>query len=411
MRCLWVTWIDPFPEYDGQRIYSGRMIEATANAGADIDVLCFERNRAPCRIGPRHSNPSINWWLVPRQVRPAWRSTFSTLPHIAHRSGTSSMKAGLCALLQERRWDGIVLDGLYTGWALPLLDAADRGGAGRPRRIYISHNHEETTRGLIADNYAGNVLVRAALRHDAHKAARLERQMVDRADIVTAVTMEDARHFSSSSPQKPILVLSPGYAGRRVEQRDIGRETPRRALLVGSFEWFAKQMNLKEFLAIADPIFAAAGIEMQIVGNGEAAFFESLRRDLKATEIVGPVKDINPYLEQARLAIIPERTGGGFKLKMLDYIFNRVPIAALDQAIAGLPLMPDESVLAFPHQEELAAGVVGVMDDLDRLNRLQDRAFSICANAFDWAGRGRRLMAALSSGPDRAGSRPLGALS
>ena len=40
-HCLWVTWTDPQPEHDGQRIYSGRLIEALASAGARVDVLCF----------------------------------------------------------------------------------------------------------------------------------------------------------------------------------------------------------------------------------------------------------------------------------------------------------------------------------------------------------------------------------
>jgi hypothetical protein len=31
---------------------------------------------------------------------------------------------------------------------------------------------------------------------------------------------------------------------------------------------------------------------------------------------------------------------GGFKLKTLNYIFNRVPIAAIRGSIAGLPLTP-----------------------------------------------------------------------
>lgn len=397
MRCLWLTWIDPSPEHDGQRIYSGRLIDAVARAGAQVDVLCFEHDRSARRNGDAEADDAVRWWLVPQNERPAWRSFFSHLPHIAHRSGTRAMKQRLAELLHERRWDCIIVDGLYTGWALPLIKNYQQDQMRPSRLIYISHNHEETTRSLIAHNYSGNMLVGAALLRDAHKAAQLERRMVDHADIVTAVTHEDARQFNARRPDKSVLVLSPGYAGRRLATRRIDGHVPRRALLVGSFEWLAKQMNLSEFLAVADPIFAAAGMELQIVGNGERAFFDSLRPTLKSTEIVGPVEDINPYLDQARIAIIPERSGGGFKLKVLEYIFNRLPVAALEHSIAGLPLTPDKNVLTFPQYHGLANGVVNAMDDFVLLNQIQESAFSVCANAFDWSMRGQHLMSALTA--------------
>lgn len=400
MRCLWLTWIDPLPEHDGQRIYSGRLIEALASEGVEVDVLCFECDESPRRDGD--GNESIRWWLVPQEARPAWQSFFSRLPHVTHRSGTWAMRHRFSQLLGQRHWDTIVMDGLYTGWALRLLRDRQSTEGPQPRLVYISHNHEETTRANVASNFDGNVFKGMALMRDARKAAELERHMVDQADAITAITAEDALHFAARARGKPILTLSPGYAGRRLAARRITAEVPRRALLVGSFEWLAKQMNLREFLTIADPIFAAAGVELQVVGNGESAFFDSLRRELKGTEIVGPVDDLFPYLDQARIAIVPERSGGGFKLKILDYVFNRLPLAALEHSIAGVPPQLRDSLLTFPRHEDLAAGVVGVIDDFDRLNRFQEQAFLICADVFDWSTRGSALMSVLFPPPDDA---------
>lgn len=400
MRCLWLTWIDPLPEHDGQRIYSGRLIEALADEGAEVDVLCSECDESPRRDGD--GNENIRWWLVPQQGRSAWRSFFSHLPHIAHRSGTWAMRHRFRQLLAQRHWDAIVMDGLYSGWALRLLDERCGDVSRGPRLIYISHNHEETTRANVADNFDGNVFKGMALLRDARKAAELEREMVDRADAVTAITAEDAEHFSARAPHKPILTLSPGYAGRRLATRRITADIPRRALLVGSFEWLAKQMNLREFLAVADPIFAAANVQLQVVGNGDSVFFDSLRRELRSTEIIGPVEDLFPYLDQARIAIVPERSGGGFKLKILDYIFNRLPVAALEHSIAGVPPKLRDSVMTFSQHGELAVGVANAMDDFDLLNRLHEQAFSVCTDIFDWSMRGRALISVLREPADVA---------
>lgn len=394
MRCLWLTWIDPAPEHDGQRIYSGRLLDAVAASGVALDVLCFS-HAASSRPAATEGDP-IRWQLVPQEERPAWRSFFSRLPNLSHRCDTRAMHAALHALLGKHLWDTIVLEGLSSGWA---LDSIHRhyARAQRPRLIHVSHNHEETTRALVARNYTGNLLMSALLRNDARKATRLERRMLEEVDLVTAVTQADAELFLARISRKSVDVLSPGYSGRRLHARRIDAAVPRRALLVGSFEWLAKQMNLREFLSVADPIFGAAGCMLQIVGNGEEAFFQSLRPALRTTEIVGPVERLDPYFDKARVAVLPERSGGGFKLKLLDYVFNRLPIAALENTIAGVPLKPGESILTFPTHERLALGLVDIMDDFRLLNELQENAYAACEDMFDWSSRGETLVAAMKA--------------
>jgi glycosyltransferase involved in cell wall biosynthesis len=194
-----------------------------------------------------------------------------------------------------------------------------------------------------------------------------------------------------------VLVLPPGYQGRRLKQRRITGEVPRRAIVVGSFEWVAKQMNLQEFLRPADPIFASAGAELEVVGAGDPAFFESLRGSLKATRLVGRVESITPHLDAARIAVVAERLGGGFKLKVLDYVFNRLPVAALDGSVAGTPLTPDDTMLTFESHGPLAEGVAKAIDDLDLLNRLQTRAYEACSRRFNWEDRGQQLAASIAA--------------
>ena len=151
-------------------------------------------------------------------------------------------------------------------------------------------------------------------------------------------------------------------------------------------------MNLEEFVAIADPLFAEAGVELQAVGSAEEPFLERLRQQTRACTFTGTVPDIAPYLDQARIAIVPERSGGGFKLKVLEYVFNRVPVFALAGSFAGVPLRHNESTMLFPDHAAMAHGGVEAIDDLERLDRLQDRAYAACGDRFDWSSRGRQIL-------------------
>lgn len=388
MRCLWLTLADPDPPHNGQYIYSAGLIDAAAAAGAELTVLGLRRPESRRQDGERKG--AVEWRLSERSERPRWARLAARLPHMAERCSGPGMRARLDTLLARGGFDAIVFDSLSAAWALePVLQQA--GGRRRTMIVYISHNHETSLRTALAAEQRGR-LRRIAHRLDAAKVARLEREMIAAADLVTAITPEDGDLYRAAWPCKRIEVLTPGYGGRAVESRTMADSLPRRAVIVGSFEWIAKQINLAEFVRCADPIFAAASAELHVIGSGEAAFFDRLERETTATRFIGTVDEVESYMTDARVAVVPERNGGGFKLKLLDYVFNRLPIAALNGSIAGTPLTANESVLLYPDQGALAAGVLAAMNDVARLNRLQESAFAQCRDAFDWRRRGRQLI-------------------
>lgn len=391
-RCLWLTLADPEPRHNGQFIYSGGLIDAMRSAGGEVEVLGLRRAESPKGNGWREDH--VVWWLPHGEPHSHWASLASALPHTAHRCRTAGMRRTLDELLLHGDWDGIVFDGISVGWALPRVLDYYAGRSSRPRLIYVSHNHEESVRAQIAESQP-LFLKRQAVRLDALKVSWLERDLVDSVDFVTAITPEDLSLYRRRRCDKPMGVLTPGYCGRRVEERQLTADLPRRAVIVGSFDWIAKRMNLAEFVDIADPLFARADAKLQAVGSADEAFLTQLREKATATEFTGTVPEIDPYLDQARIAIVPERNGGGFKLKVLEYVFNRVPVFALSGSFAGVPLRHNDSVMLFPDHAALARGVLEAIDDLPLLNRLQERAFAVCRNQFDWSSRGRQILTAI----------------
>src|SRR6185503_3471443 len=112
------------------------------------------------------------------------------------------------------------------------------------------------------------------------------------------------------------------------------------------------------------------GAELVAVGSAEERFLKRLRQRTTASSFTGTVPDVTRYMDEARVAIVPERNGGGFKLKVLEYVFNRIPVFALSGSFAGVPLVHDDSVMLFPDHAALARGVLETIDNLDKLNRL-----------------------------------------
>jgi glycosyltransferase involved in cell wall biosynthesis len=394
MRCLWVTLADPVPAHNGQYLYSGGLIDAVAEGGADVVVIGLAREESPRRDGARDGR--LLWRLAHDRPLSHLASLTSPLPNMAKRCTTPSMRRVLDDVLAGDDFDTVVFDGISAGWALGR--AVDRWPRRRrrPKFVYVSHNHESSLRRALAANHPG-FLKRQGLKLDACKVTWLERALVAEADLVTAITPEDGARYGAEWPHKQVEVLTPGYGGHARAERQITPDLPRRAVIVGSFDWIAKRLNISEFIQVADPIFADHGIELEVVGSGAPAFFDQMQKSLAATHFTGTVDRVDRYMESARIAIVPERNGGGFKLKVLEYIFNRMPIFALEGSVAGVPLEHDDSIQLYPDQRALATGVWRMIDDFGRLNRLQNRAYERCRDAFDWPSRGRHFLSAVAA--------------
>ncbi|HLI10820.1 MAG TPA: glycosyltransferase [Alphaproteobacteria bacterium] len=393
MRCLWLTLADPDPPTNGQFLYSRGLIQATAAAGARLDVLALTRPGAARTDGAREDH--IRWWIGAHRPRSRWACLASLFPQMAARTRTAEMRRKLRALLAKANWDAVIFDNLTTGWALRPVLARWPEARHRPKLVYIAHNHEESVAAKLVATEA-SWPKRQIKRLDAAKVAWLERALIRHADLLASNAPEDCARFAACWPGKRVEFLAPGYSGPRVPARCIDTTLPRRAIIVGSFDWQLKRANLEEFLGAADPLFAAAGIELLVVGNAEESFLARLRRTTTATRFTGRVDDVAGFLETARIAVVPERVGGGFKLKVLDYVFARVPIVALAGSIPGVPLHDGDSVVLCADQAALARGVVRLIDDFVTLNRLQERAYLACRDTFDWESRGRNLLAAIT---------------
>lgn len=385
LRCLWLARALPFPLDSGDRIYTARLAGSLADAGCHVHFTGLATGpvtRLPLR-------PNLVWDPIAGSNLPTWKGLLSAQPLNGAIHATPAYRQHLSELL-SRKWDMVVLDHYGMAWALAEVQRHRHWQTQPPVVVHVAHNHETTLWRDMVRLFKGPPWRRLALWQNLRKIERVERQLATGVDLLCCIAAEDAQAFAQHQGAEHALVLTPGFSGLQMPDRTLQPDTPRRVVMVGSFRWVVKQENLKALAQEADRVFLEHRIALDVVGDVP----EALRAELAGCASVtlhGFVDDIAPLLRGARLALVPELIGGGFKLKFLDYVFGRMPVVTLDAAAAGLPDAVRAAMLRCPDLPALVQAVVSHIDDLPLLDSLQREAHAAAAPLFDWRDRGTAL--------------------
>lgn len=390
-RWLWITPAITDRRSTGALVYSLSLADAVAAQG--VDVTCVGLGSIDV-----DAPPCLTYERVESSPRPGWRALVSPLPNQASATATRAFRDRVDELLGQG-WDAVVVDGLQVGWLVSRLDRDTEHCV-----VYVAHNHESSMRVQIARNTRWATPRRPLLELDALKTRRIENALVRRADVVSSISAADRDRFEQQGPHARHVVVPPGWSApsEPAVAVDMG-ERPRRVGILGSFEWHAKQEGLRRFLAVADPAFAAADIELVIAGKVPDGFRRDLG-DLQATSFLGWVASPAALLASCRIGAIAEPLGGGFKLKALDYVFSDVVVATLAHSAEGLPFTAGSSMIVEDDESRLAAAIVQAIDDPPLLRRIAAEARSLAEGVFTWDVAAQALVAAVDARVTRSES-------
>ncbi|WP_423068423.1 hypothetical protein [Devosia sp. CN2-171] len=376
MSILWLARYAPLPPANGgDAQYSRNLIQAVAKQ-TRVEVLCF----SDVAIEP--GTYGARWHHVPRQHHSRIAGLLSPLPDVAYRHAQSEFTRK--ALELAATVDTVFVDHIGLFWIVPIL-ARTRASAKSPRIVVVNHDHEAALRKDMAAA-ASNPLTRLVLRFDAGKAAALERRANLLADGLTAISTTDQAEFTQLAPETANLLVMPGYDGPVVPERRIDEGTDLRICVLGGRGALHKKMVLRLILRELVRQGIPQRYIVDVVGSGEASGFE-----VSGINFLGYVESISDYLSTVRLGLIPDEVGGGFKLRLLTHVFHRVPMLGLRKAIDGSTLRPQVDYADAADITDLVTQIDHLIGHVDRLNELQNNAFSHCADRFKWDDRGTDL--------------------
>ena len=236
----------------------------------------------------------------------------------------------------------------------------DTSSPGGPVRILTEHEPGADAAAEISrSNRGARRLISWA---DVIAWRRFERSVLERADTVVVYTERDRRSLSALGATARFVVIP---LSSDIPLHALNGPTPQQPdlLFVGNF---MHPPNVDAALRLAHKIFPRVvrrvpEARLYLVGDRVPA---SLRRAASSQIVItGLVDDVAPYLERSAVVVIPLRTGGGLRVKVLEALAAGKATVLSPLAAQGLDVGDRKEVLFAETDDEFVDAVRNVLED------------------------------------------------
>lgn len=246
-------------------------------------------------------------------------------------------------------------------FAVPYLNRFWR----RPARHLDLDDIESVTRDRIAELYRYNRQF-AAAEYEERQARRqepIENEAFQKFDRVYVCSEIDRKKLSGRTTAE-VLVLPNGV--RMPENvRPHAASNTFRFLFLGTLGYYPNQDGIRYFCTEIIPRIRErtnASFLVNIVGFGDPTPLRPLIH-IPEVRLIGAVPDVRPWMEQTDAVVVPVRTGGGTRIKILEAFSFQRPVVSTTIGSEGIAVRDGKHLLIGDTPESFAEQCLRLMAD------------------------------------------------
>ena len=256
---------------------------------------------------------------VPFQRLKPFEMAISIYPaFIAHRK-TKVMQQCVKQILDVENFDAIVVNMFKMSWLISTI----KNYSGK--KIFVSHNVESQVAKSIYQ-HTGNFVKKIAYMLDYLKTKYWEPFFLSKYDSITAICDCDAeligkmKNVNKPTVVRPIVNVSPF--------KELNLHSGK-MIICGSFRWLPKIINIQHVLRANNiSLLKSKNKQLMIIGNADVSVINE-GNNIDNVYVSGYVESVSSFYREAEVALIPEQSGGGFKLKIAEAVQYHIPIVAI----------------------------------------------------------------------------------
>lgn len=321
----------------------------------------------------------VRWEPARRRAR--WRRAldlFDTLPvNVVVDKTTAGLEAvgKVCAQFET---DVVVFDFVHSAVLMPAkLHSAS---------LCFTHNVEAEI-FLRHASQALDPLRRHMWSSQYDKMRRFEQAALRRVDTVIAVSERDAVRFQKDYQVADARAIPTGVDLDFFTWKPappIGDNVLPKVVFTGSMDWAANIDGIRFFLDKVWPLIVVKVpyARFQVVGRSPPAVLTQLAAEARNVEFTGFVDDVRAYVHEAHVFVIPLLVGGGTRIKAFEAMAMGCPVVSTSIGMEGLDVDADIHYLRRDNPDEMASGVIDLLQDPELRFRISGRARHLVEDCF-----------------------------
>lgn len=221
-------------------------------------------------------------------------------------------------------------------------------------------------------------------RLEAIKLANWERTWVRRSKACIAVSELDAARLREFAPNTSVFVVPNGVDAAFFAPNVEGKREHCEILFFGNLGYLPNQDAVTLFAKEIFPKIRASvdGVRFRVVGPNASPEVVQLG-NLPGIDYVGYVSDIRSELWRATISVVPLRSGGGTRLKILESLAACCAVVSTTVGAEGLDLVKGQEIVIADGTEAFAAAVVHLLENSERRRHIVI-AGERAAQRYDW---------------------------
>ena len=325
--------------------------------------------------------------LVPFKHLKAWQMAFSIYPAPVRNRTHGNMLSVVNNILEHEHYDCIMFNTMRMAYLVSDIHAE------RTQYVYVSHNIEaEVSKSIYKTTR--NIIQKFIYWLDYIKTAWWEKRLICHFDAITTICSYDANYFLKNNYKGIVKVIRPIV---NLKSYNSPKQHTGKIIICGSFTWLPKRLNLNRiFDSKSIEHLVPNGCRLQVVGRTLQDDIEKGNK-LPGVHVTGPVDDVNPYYDDAEVAIVPELAGGGFKLKIAEAVVHHVPIVAIKGSITDSNMLAGVHFIEATNFDELLDKAIALAHDREAQRTLTGNIVKLFLETYSIDAVSRDMMKVIAA--------------
>lgn len=378
LRILQITNRIPYPLNDGGNIATWYVAHYLKKFGHAVDLAFLNTNKHyenPLSVATGYRQlfyADINTNITAVGLV---KSLFSEAAYNIDRFRSKEFEAVLTKALTKNEYDFIQLEGAYMALYIPLLRKFSKA-----KIILRSHNIEHQIWERVA-LHTTNPIKKLFIQQLAKKIKSFEDKTLHLFDAIVAITPDDAGYYKSKGYEGKLNIIQAGFEDSLIENPI---KKPNSVCFIGSMQWMPNLEGIEWFLKEVWPLVLKEipDAKLYIAGKGMDASFD--RWNQPGVFLAGLVPNASDFIQNHSVFVVPLRSGGGMRLKVVEAMGMRMPIVSTTIGAEGIQCVPNRDILICDTPTELKNGIVLLLRDEAFASQIAQHARTRAVSEYSW---------------------------